>query len=172
MSATYTRSIIETFTLLHARIIASKIATDLQRFQRFYGKPTDQKISDYELEITQLLKHDVVSEVVYGFRRSGKWTEAAVRYKALPGGTLEADDDPGKIRPGMDVAGALFTSFLTHNDSWSAKSVAQQQAIEAELPFRRGTGDAPTLEVGYWYDDKNYIAGGRGVGRSTVRRYA
>jgi hypothetical protein len=170
MSATYTKSITETFTLLHARIVASKVATDLQRFQRFYGTPTAQEISDYELEITQLLKHDVVSEVVYGFKRNDKWTEAAVRYKALPGGTIATDDDPGKIRPGLDIAGAVFTSFLTYNNNWSAKSQTERQAIEAELPFQRSTGSTPSLEIGYWYDDRNYVAGGRGVARSTVRR--
>src|ERR1043165_4277973 len=111
MSATYSQSFSETFTLLHARQIASKVATDLRRFQRFYNSPSDRWIADYELEITYLLKHDVVSEVVYGFQRNGKWTEAAVRYRALAGGTLVADDDPGKIRSGLDITGATFTSF-------------------------------------------------------------
>jgi hypothetical protein len=170
MTATYTQSWNETFTLLHARIVASKVATDLRRFQRFYGSPSDQCIANYESEITQLLKHDIVSEVVYGFKRNGKWTEAAVRYRALPGGTLESDDDPGKIRPGLDVAGAFFTSFLTYNSKWEDKTESDRQAIKGDLPFQRGTSETPALESGYWFDDRNYVAGGRGVGRSTVRR--
>jgi hypothetical protein len=170
MSATYTQSFIDTFTLLHARIIASKVATDLRRFQRFYGSPSDQWIANYELEITHLLKHDVVSDVVYGFKRNGKWTEAAVRYRALPGGTLESDDDPGKIRTGLDVAEAIFTSFLTYNSKWTGKPETDRQAIKGDLPFQRTTGEAPALEVGYWFDDRNYVAGGRGISRSTVRR--
>src|SRR5687767_2936138 len=111
MSYTYTQSGTETFTLLHARILASRVATDLRRFQRFYFAPADQAIADYEMELAQMLKNDVVETVIYGFKRYGKWTEATVRYMALPGGTLAADDDPGKIRPGLDVAGATFTSF-------------------------------------------------------------
>ena len=107
----------EAFTIAHARRIASKVATDLLRFQSLYnGVPSDTTIDNYEKEIVEYLRHDVVESVTYGFKRDGKWTEAAVRYRALPGGTLVTDDDPGKIRPRLDVAGATFTSFLVHNN--------------------------------------------------------
>jgi hypothetical protein len=102
----------ETFSIIHARRIASRVATDLLRFQSFYGLPSDKSIDAYEEELAILLNYDVVKWVEYGFQRNGKWTEAAVRYTALPGGTLVASDDPGKIRPNLDVAGARFTSFL------------------------------------------------------------
>ena len=78
MSTSYTSSGSDTFTLLHARQMASKVATDLLRFQRFYNYPSDDDIAKYEGEMTHLLKHDVVGNVVYGFQRSGKWTEACV----------------------------------------------------------------------------------------------
>jgi hypothetical protein len=92
MSDSYTVSNIETFSLVHARKIASKVATDLLRFQTLYGGvPSDGVIDAYEKEITEFLNHDVVESVVYGFKRGGKWTEAAVRYRALPGGTLVTD---------------------------------------------------------------------------------
>jgi hypothetical protein len=170
MSSTYTQSLSETFTLLHARMLAAKVATDLHRFQRFYSWPSTAEIQNYEAELTQLLKHDVVDTVVYGFKRSGKWTDAAVKYKALPGGNLTVDDDPGKIRPGLDVAGAFFTSFLTYNSKWWALSVSERQKIKDALPIQRSSGDVPSLEGGYWADDLSYSAGGRGLGRSSVRR--
>jgi HORMA domain-containing protein len=110
MSMSYTTN--DTFSIIHARRIASRVAADLLRFQSFYGLPSDKSIDDYEEELAVLLNHDVLAWVEYGFQRSGKWTEAAVRYTALPGGTLIASDDPGKIRPNLDVAGAQFTSFL------------------------------------------------------------
>src|SRR4051794_18668723 len=111
MSTTFTQSGIQSFTIIHARYMASKVATDLRRFQRFYSAPSDASIADYEAELIELLKHDVVETVTYGFKRNGKWTEATVRYRSI-GGSLSADDDPGKIRPGLDVTGASFTSFL------------------------------------------------------------
>lgn len=168
MTTSYTLS--ETFTLTHAKQIASRVAADLQRFQRFYGSPTDRWIADYEAELIVLLKHDVVSEVVYGFQRNGEWTEATVKYRALPGGTLGASDDPGKIRPNLDIAGAHFTSYLSHNSKWWGLAPDLQQAIEADCPFSRSGAPAPQLEAGYWADDHSYVAGGRGLGRSSARR--
>lgn len=168
--SSYSISESESFTIAHARRIASKVATDLKRFQRFYNAPTDTWIDNYEAELVTLLQHDAVNSVVYGFKRNGFWTEASVRYRALPGGSLAADDDPGKIRPGLDVAGAVFTSFLSYSSAWFALPASEQAKIEASLPFQRSTGTAPALEAGQWADDLNYLAGGRGLGRSVVRR--
>lgn len=169
MSSSYTASAAETFTEAHARKIACKVATDLKRFQRFYGSPSDRWISNFEGELIQLLKHDVLASVVYGFERRGRWTAAAVRYTALADGTLSADDDPGKIRLGLDVAGAAFGSFLTYNATWEGLSQTKQAAIRRACPFQRTAGSSPPLESGYWADDLSYGAGGRGLARSTVR---
>lgn len=169
--STYTESASNTFTIVHARQIASKVATDLKKFQRFYqGVPSDATIDLYERELAVLLKYDVVESIIYGFKRDGKWTEAAVRYTALPGGVLQADDDPGKIRPNLDVARATFTSFLTFNSNWLKFSGDERVAVEAESPIRRTDGDTPPLEAGYWQDDLKYSSGGRGLGRATARR--
>jgi hypothetical protein len=161
----------ETFSIIHARRIASRVATDLLRFQSFYGTPSDKSIDDYEAELTVLLNHDVLAWVEYGFQRNGKWTEAAVRYTALPGGTLIANDDPGKIRPNLDIAGAKFTSFLSFNDNWYGKTQSERDAITRERPFTRGAGTEPPLESGYWADDLNYTAAGRGLGRASARKF-
>jgi hypothetical protein len=169
MSTSYTANDTATFTYLHARYIASKVATDLKRFQRFYGGvPSDSTIELYENELAVLLKHDVVEWVIYGFKRNGKWTEASVRYTALPGGILQADDDPGKIRPNLDIAGASFTSFLTYK--WSDKSSMERETILEESPLKRVDGQTPDLEAGYWMNDLSYSAAGRGLGRATVKR--
>ncbi|TCU21812.1 hypothetical protein EV130_110156 [Rhizobium azibense] len=169
--SSYSTTDTEAFTIAHARRIASKVATDLLRFQSLYnGVPSDATINDYEKEIVEFLRHDCVDTVTYGFKRDGKWTEAVVRYRALSGGILVSDDDPGKIRPRLDVAGASFTSFLSYSNNWWSKTPAERQAIENGCPFQRTSGTEPPLESGYWTEDLNYIAGGRGLGRSTVRK--
>jgi hypothetical protein len=170
MRTSFSVSDSESFTVAHAKRIASKVATDLLRFQTLYGSPTTQWIDDYERELVEMLKRDVVGYVEYGFKRDGKWTEAAVRYKALPGGTLVTDDDPGKIRPRLNVAGAPFTSFMSCNSNRWSKTQAERDAIKQSCPFQRTSGSAPALEAGNWTDDLNYVAGGRGLGRATVRR--
>lgn len=165
--SSYTESQAQTFTIAHARVLASKVATDLKKFQRFYGSPSDALIDQYEGELVVLLKYDVVSTVTYGFQRAGKWTEASVKYTSV-NGTLSSNDDPGKIRPGLDVAGASFTSFLEPN--WRNFTEAEKDAVRKECPFQRGTGNTPPLEAGYWAEDLNYAAGGRGLGRATVKK--
>lgn len=167
--SSYTTTETSSFTITHARYIASKVATDLKRFQRFYGLPGDDLIDRYEAELAGLLKHDAVDNVVYGFQRNALWTPASVRYRAIPGGSLATDDDPGKIRPGIDVVGAHFTSFLSYSSAWSNLTQAERDSIERGLPIQRSTGAVPDLESGAWSDDLNYSAGGRGLGRSSVR---
>jgi hypothetical protein len=167
--SSFTTTETTSFTVTHARYIASKVATDLKRFQRFYGSPNDDWVDRYEGELSGLLKNDAVDTVVYGFQRNSLWTPASVRYRAIPGGTLMADDDPGKIRPGIDVGGATFTSFLSYSSSWWKLSQADRDNIRDGLPIKRGSGSAPNLETGAWSDDLSYSAGGRGLGRSSVR---
>jgi hypothetical protein len=170
MTSSYSTTASTTFTVVHARHIASKVATDLKRIQRFYSAPPDKWIEDYEAELIEFLKNDVVDHVIYGFKRNDKWTEATLRYSSSPGGSLLVDDDPGKIRPGLDIVNATFTSFLSYNSKWFNLTASEQAAITCNCPFQRTTGSSPVLEMGYWYDDLNYSAGGRGLGRSTVRR--
>lgn len=169
MSSSYSVTATDSFTILHARSLASKVATDLQKFHRFYeGGPTLERIARYEQELVVLLKYKALVNVTYGFQRNGKWTEAAVKYNALPDGTLSSNDDPGKIRPGLDVTGATFMSFLESDESHLTD--AQKAALKNELPFERSGTETPQLEQGYWGNDLNYAAGGRGLGRATPKK--
>jgi hypothetical protein len=167
--SSYTTTGTETFTLTHAKHIAAKVATDLQRFHRLYGKPSLADIDAYEQELTILLKYDAIDSVIYGFKRNGLWTMASARYVALPGGAMEVDDDPGRIKPNHDVTGAGFSSFLSYSSRWFALPQSERDAIEKQIPVNRTTSTVPGLEQGAWTEDRNYAAGGRGLGRSTVR---
>ena len=123
----------------------------------------------FETELVVLLKYDAVDTVIYGFKRNDLWTIASAKYVALPGGSIHLDDDPGKIRPGLDVRNAYFASFLTYSSRWWNLSAAVRAHIKNELPFQRESGSSSGLEAGYWVEDRKYLAGGRGLGRSTVR---
>ena len=115
MTTSFTLSDSITFTETHARHIAAKLATDLKRMQRFYGSPTDLKISQFELEIIELLKKGYLDTVTYGFRRDGNYIEPTLRYTArdLAGGASN-DDDPGRIpsREGYDECDLLQLPHL------------------------------------------------------------
>jgi hypothetical protein len=165
----YTSTGVVTFTATHAKHLASKVATDLKRVQRFYGHPTDQEIDDYETELTLLIKDGYLETVTYGFRRGDLWIEPTLKYTARDlAGASSIDEDPGRIRPGADVGGAYFTSYLTYSSSWSLLSTAERNAYKDLLPVRRSGAPEPGVN-GHMQVDRTYSAGGRALERMTVR---
>ena len=175
--SSYTITESTTFTLTHAKYISSKVAADLKRIQRLYnGYPTDSEISEYEAELTELLKAGYVNEVTYGFQRkvgeTKEWIQPTLIYTARDlAGSYWDDDDPGKIIPGADVSGAYFTSYLTYTSAWDRLTSAQQAAFKGTLPFQR-TGAAKPSVNGYVTNDQSYSAGGRTLSRSSVRSFS
>jgi Bacterial HORMA domain family 1 len=120
MSTSYTFSETTTFTLTHAKYMASKFASDLKRLQRFYGSPSDSEIAEYETEVIELLKEGYFGILTVGFRRNGQWIEPALRYTARDlAGMTSNDDDPGRVRPGADISGASF--YLSYAP-WRARA--------------------------------------------------
>ena len=155
--STYTYN--ETFTLTHAKHLAAKVATDLKRLQRFYSYPSDSDINDYEDEIIQFLKHGYLKEVTYGFKKDGKWIEPTLKYTAKELANSNLDDDPGKIRPGADISGASFYSYLSQSKSYFNASTNDQERFKATLPFQRTGADYPGIS-GYFTNDQSYYSGG------------
>lgn len=172
MSNSFTSSDSVTFTLTHAKYLASKVKTDLKRMQRFYeGIPNDERIDKFEQELTILLNGGFVSRVMYGFKRNDQWIEPTLRYEAKDLlNFINTDDDPGRVLPGADVNGASFYSYLVFSDAWSKLSDTDRKATEEKLPFIRGGANEPSVN-GYFVQDKTYSAGGRSLNRSTVKGY-
>ena len=167
-SSTYNET--TTFTLSHARHIASKVAADLERMRCFYGSPTESWILEFEQELAILLRNGFVQEVTYGFCRNGQFIEPTLRYTAESLAGSAPDNDPGRVMPGANVAGATFYSFLSYTPSWLRATEAKRTAVTLELPFQRGVGAEPSVN-GYLVADRLYSAGGRSLARSTVRSF-
>ena len=166
---TYSYTETTTFTITHARHLASKIATDLKRMQRFYGSPSDANITVYLTEAIEWMRADYLDHVIYGFQRKGSWVEPTVRYTSRDlAGMSSIDDDPGRIFPGSDISGAVFSSFLTNNQAWWRLSEIERAAFESRLPFQRTIGTEPSVD-GYFAQDKTYSSGGRALDRMSVR---
>lgn len=166
--SSYSFSNSSTFTITHARHLAAKVATDLKRIQRFYpGSLTDSEIADYEQELIAFLKAGYLVKVEYGFKKGGEWIKPTLRYTAkdLEDSYYSTDDDPGKIRPGANVSGAIFTSFLTWSTAYSDASEADRDEFEKELPFVRSRGNSPSSN-GKWVSDLTYTSGSRSLNRS------
>ena len=171
MSYSYTLTDTKTFAYTHARHIAAKVATDLKRMQRFYDKPSDSQISDFEEELVEFLKRGFLDTVIYGFIRDDNWIVPTLRYTAYDLAGASADDDsPGKIRPGADISGAYFCSYLTLSLTWDKLTWKEREDFERSLPFLR-TGAPEPDKDGYWSEDLIYSAGGRALDRASLRRY-
>jgi hypothetical protein len=167
----YTNTGTQAFTITHAKKIASKVATDLKRIQRFYGHPSDERIQKYEEELAEYLNNGYLEMVTYGFQKEGNWIEPTVRYTAKDfAGMIATDDDPGRIPLSAKTEGATFCSFLEQNQDWTKLSTEEQDKFKKNLPFQRGEGNEPGV-LGYLSNDKTYSSGGRGVERSIVKNY-
>lgn len=171
MSYSFTATETKTFTLTHARHLAAKVAADLKRLQRLYGHITDERISEFEGEATELLRQGYLGTVTYGFQRNDLWIEPTLRYTANELANSGTDDDPGRVPPGKDISGAQFHSYLTYSAAWDALTADQRAAIKGQLPLQRVSGSQSAVSNGYFADDKTYASGGRSLGRASVRSY-
>ncbi len=160
----------ETFTITHAKQLAAKVVTDLKRLQRFYGYPDDSEIDKYEEELIQFLKNGYLKEVTYGFKKDDKWVEPTLKYTAKELAKSGLDEDPGKILPGADISGAYFYSYMTYTQPYFDMSYNERQKFGQTLPFLRTGADYPSIN-GYFSNDRSYYSGGRGLDRSTLKKY-
>lgn len=165
-SYTYSQS----FTETHAKHLAAKVATDLKRMQRFYGSPSDFKIDQFEKEIISFLKSGYLEHVTYGFKRNNKWIEPTLKYTAKELANSGVDDDPGKIRPGADISGAFFYSYLSQSQAYFNASSDEQDKFNTNLPFQRTGADYPNTD-GYFSNDRSYFSGGKGLDRSSLKSF-
>jgi Bacterial HORMA domain family 1 len=171
MSTSFALTETTTFTVTHARHMASKVAADLKRLQRFYGEPSDARIANYETELIELLKAGFLAEVTYGYQRNGSWIEPTLRYTSQDlQGMAANDDDPGKVRAGADVSGARFCSFLTYSWSYHIATEGERAVVHRLLPFSRSDSDEPGV-TGYFSDERTYSAGGQALNRKSVRSW-
>ena len=171
MTYSYTVTDTATFTRTHARHITAKVATDLKRMQRFYGEPSDEWIGDFEAEAIEFLKEGLLDNVSYGFQRNGHFIEPTLTYTArdLVGITAH-DNDPGRVRPGADISGASFCSYLTYSPRWDRLGQVEKEQFKNRLPFQRTGAPEPGVS-GYWSRDLTYSAGGRALDRASLRSY-
>ena len=168
MTITHTQSTV--FTTTHARYMASKVASDLKRIQRYYGAPPDTDIELYEKEIVELIRYGYLGTVSYGFQRDGKWIAPTVCYSANDLNEGAIDDDPGRITIGADITGASFSSYLTHSVKWIQLPAEAQDKFKQTLPLQRTGASQPGID-GNLVSDKTYSSGGQSLNRSSTRNH-
>lgn len=171
MTGTRTLTETRTFTITEARYVSSKIAADLQSLQSYYDSPSNEKITNFAEEAAILLSKRYLASVEYGFKKDGQ-VIFALKYVAKSDGTLEIDERPGKIPPGLNLSGAVFYSYLRYNAAWYQLSSAQQATVENELPIQRTSAGEPAFSSnGLWGSSRSYSRNGEGVERNIFKPY-
>lgn len=169
MSLSYTYSSSTTFTITHAREIASRVMADLNLCSRYYGQPSGVDLDDYLEELAQLIKGGYIESYEFGYKKDGSRV-VSWRYTVDASGQLESDR-PGKVQAWVDVAGASYYNFVTYSYKWSQLSDTERSKFKASLPIQRGTGTLPVDGLGYWTSDKTYASGGMAANRQTFVPY-
>jgi Bacterial HORMA domain family 1 len=168
VSTSYTTS--STFTIVHARYLASKVAADMHLCAQFYGQPSEESIRRYAEELAQYLNEGYLQEYEFGFVREGKRV-VSWKYGVDSSGRLTTDDRAGKITAYVDVTGAGFFNYLTRNSKFWGISDDVRTRFEGDLPIQRTGGEPPSDGNGYWKSDRNYYSTGYGLSRRTFQPF-
>lgn len=167
---TYTQTQTKTFTITEARYIASKIATDLNLMNTYYGKPSVESAAKYAEEAALYIAKRYLDSVEYGYEKNGT-VVFSLKYTAKSDGTLNIDDRPGKIPLGLNMEGVTFYTYLRRANSFWLISDTERDSFLASLPFQRTSGGEPILNGnGYWEKTQSYSKNGEGVERQIFKQ--
>ena len=169
--STFTHSTSATFTVTHAKHLASKIAADLNACSRLHGKPGVLVVEDYNEELVELLRFGYLSRYEFGFKRDGKrvlsWS-----YEVSSNGSIETDDRAGKMSAYVDLDGTSFFNYAWYSSKYQSLTSDQKSTFKDTHPINRTSGDPPSDGAGYWSgNEKSYSAGGTGISRQSFRSY-
>lgn len=170
MSFTMTRTVSESFTLTHAKHLASKVTTDMWRCRQYYGHPSESQINNYGTELALLLRDGYVSSYEFGFQTENQRI-ISWRYIAQDSELSAADDRPGGIVSGVDVSKASFFNQMSYSLKWFILGEEEKKKIQETLPVQRVTKDGPKDGLGYWQNDRQYSSNGVSLPRSTFRPF-
>lgn len=164
----YTITETRTFTITHARYVASKIAADLELVHAYHRRPSLQDITEYAEEAALLLAARYLKSVEYGFRRDGL-TIFALKYIGRSDGTLVGDDASGRVYAEVKETDTFY-SYLEYSDSFGKLSEVERERFKATLPVKRSGATPPQASPhGSWEQNRTYSTNGEGVVRTVFR---
>ena len=168
MTGSYSFS--ESFTLTHAKHLASKVVSDLYQCRRFYGEPSEAQIAKYHDELIVMLAGGYVKEYEFGFKKNDQRV-VSWQYRVNAAGDLVggSDDRSGGIYARADVTGATHFNFMSYTQAWFDLTATEKDTVESKHPINRSTGSLPQDGAGYWATDRTYSSAGVAIERKTFR---
>ena len=163
-------SVSQTFTLTHAKYLASKVVSDLYQCRNFYGEPSEAMVTKYQDELIVMLAGGFVNEYEFGFKKNDQrivsWQYRVNASGDLVGGT---DNRSGGIYARANISDAIYFNFMSYAQSWFALSQEERDAVRSKHPVNRSTGRLPADGSGYWHTDRTYSSAGVAIERKTFR---
>jgi Bacterial HORMA domain family 1 len=167
MTSTYTTT--DSFTLIHARKLAAKVAADMDQCRRLYGEPSSAQIEAYREELVVMLHGRYVSKYEFGYQTSDERRVVTWLYTVTAYGDLSGGQRSGGLYSQADTSNATMFNFLTTNADWSGLGSSGQDDVKKQHSIRRVTGEPPTDGNGRWVRNKTYSAGGVAIARQEFR---
>ena len=168
MTNSYSTS--ETFTLTHAKHLASKVVSDLYQCRKFYGEPSEAQIARYQDELIVMLAGGYVKDYEFGFKKNDlrvvSWQYLVNASGDLVGG---ADDRSGGIYARADISGATHFNFMSYSQAWLDLASNEQSIVRTKHSINRNAGYLPSDGSGYWQTDRTYSSAGVAIERKTFR---
>jgi hypothetical protein len=169
--STFTITQSTTFTVTHAKHLASKITADLNTCSRLHGQPSLASVEKYNEELVELLRYGYLKQYEFGFKRNEQRVLSWL-YEVDASGRISSDDRAGKMSAYIDLSGATFFNFMWPSSSYYDLTSDQHSAFVESHPVDRTNGDPPSDGAGCWTStEKNYSAGGKGVSRKSFRSF-
>lgn len=169
MTGSYSYS--QTFTLTHAKHLASKVVSDLYQCRNFYGEPSEAQIVKYQEELIVMLSGGYVKEYEFGFKRDDQrivsWQYHVNASGDLVGGG--SDDRSGGIYARANTHGATYFNFMSYSQAWFDLNSGERANVKSKHPIDRSTGYLPEDGHGYWHTDRTYSSAGVVIERKTFR---
>lgn len=168
MTSSY--SISETFTLTHAKHLASKVVSDLYQCRNFYGEPSEAQITKYQDELIVMLAGGYVNEYEFGFQKNDQRI-VSWQYRVNTSGDLVGgiDNRSGGIYARANTSGATHFNFISYSQAWFDLNSSEQINVKSKHPIDRSTGNLPSDGAGYWHTDRTYSSAGVAIERKTFR---
>lgn len=168
MSGSY--SVSQTFTLTHAKHLASRVTSDLYQCHNFYGEPSAEQVTRYEEELIVMLVGSYIREYEFGFKKNDQRI-VSWQYRVNSSGDLVggSDDRSGGIYARADISGATYFNFMSYSQAWFDLTFDARNDVKSEHSVERSTGQLPGDGSGYWHTDRTYSSAGVAIERRTFR---
>ncbi|WP_425005587.1 hypothetical protein [Mycolicibacterium sp. S3B2] len=163
-------SVSQTFSLTHAKHLASKVVSDLYQCRNFYDAPSEADVAEYHEELIVMLSGGYIQAYEFGFEKNDQRI-VSWQYQVNASGDLigGVDDRSGGIFATADTTGATYFNFMSYSQAWFDLSSSDRGTVKSKHQVDRTSGYLPSDGSGYWHTDRTYSSAGVAIERRTFR---